>query len=351
MADRAALPYSESPSQPLVLMQYRDSLYDWAFPCGTWFGIRVRLSQLFLFVPIVLGIQRLDARLAAVVGVTLLIAALLHELAHILALRLTGGVVLETLFWPLGGLTRLSLVSSSATPVATSFAGPLMNSLVCVVCLTGFTRNDIQWGLLNPLELPAVDLSKEVGRSLLAITFYVNWLLVVANLLPAIPMDAGRVTELLLSNRFGASLGQQTAARFGIFVSLVLLTAGLLFVSVWMCALAACLVAYNLREHLRQQISDSFDESFMGYDFSQGYTSLERSVPVETEIRPSLFQRWLARRRACREERQRARALEAERELDFLLAKVHTYGINSLTDSERRTLKRASTRYKGRAKD
>ena len=25
-------------------MQYRDSLYDWAFPCGTWFGIRVRLS-------------------------------------------------------------------------------------------------------------------------------------------------------------------------------------------------------------------------------------------------------------------------------------------------------------------
>jgi len=332
-------------------MQYRDSLYDWAFPCGTWFGIRVRLSPLFLFVPIVLGIQRWDARLAALVGVSLFVAALVHELAHIFALRLTGGVVHETLLWPLGGLTRLSLASPSAAPVATALTGPLTNLLVCVICLTGLMRDDIQWGLLNPLDLPHVDLDRERMRSLLAVAFYSNWLLVAANLLPALPMDSGRVLELLLSNRLGGSLGQQTAARIGIFVGLTLLTAGLLFVSVWLCALAACFVAYNLREHLRHQISDSYDESFMGYDFSQGYTSLERSVPMETEVRPGLFQRWLARRRAYREERQRTRALEAERELDFLLAKVHTYGINSLTDSERRTLKRASTRYKGRAKD
>jgi Zn-dependent protease len=332
-------------------MHYRDSLYDWAFPCGTWFGIRIRLSPLFLFVPIVLGIQRWDARLAALVGVTLLVAALLHELAHILALRLTGGVVHETLLWPLGGLTRQSLVSPSATPVATAFAGPLMNLLVCVICLTGLTRSDIHWRLLNPLELPTIDLANELGRSLLAIAFYLNWLLVAANLLPALPLGGGRVAELLLSSRLGSSLGQQTAARIGIAVGLSLLTAGLLFESVWLCALAALIIAFNLREHLRQQISDNFDESFMGYDFSQGYTSLERSVPVETEVRPGLIQRWLARRRASREERQRTRALEAERELDFLLAKVHTYGINSLTDGERRTLKRASTRYKGRTKE
>lgn len=332
-------------------MHYRDSLYDWAFPCGTWFGIRFRLSPLLLFVPIVLGLQRWDARLAALVGAMLFVGALLHEVAHIFALRLTGGVVHETLLWPLGGLTRLSLVSPSAAPVATALTGPLTNLLVCVICLTGLLRSDIHWGLLNPLDLPHVDLDREPLRAVLAVAFYTNWLLVVANLLPALPMDAGRVLELVLSNRLGGSLGQQTAARIGVLAGLTLVTAAILFHSVWLCALAACFVAFNLRELLRHQISDSYDESFMGYDFSQGYTSLERSVPVETEVRPGLFQRWLARRRASREERQRTRALEAERELDFLLAKVHTYGINSLSDSERRTLKRASTRYKGRAKD
>ncbi|MBA3314071.1 MAG: M50 family metallopeptidase [Planctomycetaceae bacterium] len=332
-------------------MQYRDSLYDWAFPCGTWFGIRVRFSPLFLLVPIVLGIQRWDARLAALVGLCLVASVLLHELAHVFAIRLTGGVVNETLLWPLGGLTRVSLVSPSAAPVATALAGPLMSLLIGVICLSGLMRADIHWKLLDPLSLPETNLETEFGRGLLAIFFYTNWLLVAANILPALPFDGGRVLDLVLSNRFGPSLGQQTTLRAGIFVGCSVIVAALLSESVWLCALGAGVVAFNLRDSLRHQIADNFDESFMGYDFSQGYTSLERSVPAETEVRPGLFQRWLARRRACREERQRMRALEAERELDFLLAKVHTYGINSLTDSERRTLKRASTRYRGRAKD
>jgi Zn-dependent protease len=332
-------------------MQYRDSFHDWAFPCGTWFGIRVRVSPLFLLVPIVLGIQRWDARLAAIVGLCLVASVLLHELAHVFAIRLTGGVVSETLLWPLGGLTRVSLVSPSAAPIATSLAGPLMSLLMGVVCLTGLTRGDIHWSLLDPLALPQTNLEHEFGRSLLAIFFYTNWLLVAANLVPALPMDGGRILEIVLSNRCGASLGQQTTAKAGVLVGFGCLVTGLLSESVWLCAFGAGVIVFNLRDSLRHQSADNFDESFMGYDFSQGYTSLERSVPVETEARPGVIQRWLARRRACREERQRTRALEAERELDFLLAKVHTYGINSLTDSERRTLKRASTRYRGRAKD
>ena len=105
----------------------------------------------------------------------------------------------------------------------------------------------------------------------------------------------------------------------------------------------ACAQEYELLEN-------AHEDSLFGYDFSQGYTSLEKSVPPESASKPGLIQRWLLRRRTLRDERQRAKAEEAERELDFLLAKVHTYGIDSLTDSERRILKRASARYKGRTK-
>ncbi len=95
-------------------------------------------------------------------------------------------------------------------------------------------RDDIQWGLLNALDLPHVDLDTERMGGVLAIVFYTNWLLVVANLLPALPMDAGRVLEIVLSNRLGGSLGQQTAARIGILTGLTLLTASLLYESVWL---------------------------------------------------------------------------------------------------------------------
>ena len=199
--------------------------------------------------------------------------------------------------------------------------------------------------------LPATDLDKEFGFGLRALFVYANWILAVANLLPAAPLDGGRILEVILTGRFGQSLGQQTLYRAGMSVGFCVIIGALLAESVWFCALGAGLFAFNLRESLRQQIAENFDESFMGYDFSQGYTSLERSVPTEMEVKPGLLQRWLSRRRMHREERQRNKAIEAERELDFLLAKVHTYGINSLTDSERRTLKRASARYRDRTKD
>ena len=332
-------------------MQNRDSLFDWAIPCGTWFGVRVRLSPLFLLALVVLGIQRRDPQIAAAFGLCLLISVLLHELAHVFAVRLTGGTANELLLWPLGGVTRVSMSSTPAAPVATALAGPFVSLLLAAVCLLYLVRSGAGWSLLDPLRLPTVNLADDLGHGLFALLFFANWLLVIANLLPAPPLDGGRVLETALTSRLGSSLGPQTAFRAGMTVGFLVIVGGLIAESVWVCAIGAGLAAFNLREAMRQQLSESFDESFMGYDFSEGYTSLERSAPVETaEVRLSLFQRWMARRRQLREQRQRQKAEEAERELDFLLAKVHTYGINSLSDSERRILKRASARYKGRTK-
>jgi stage IV sporulation protein FB len=331
-------------------MQNRDSLVDWAIPCGTWSGVRLRLSPLFPIVVLILGLQRWDARLAVLLGVCLLFAVLVHALAHLFAVRLTGGLANEVLLWPLGGVTRIVPVAPPMAPVATALAGPLTNLAVAAACLPFVVRDGTGLEILDPLVLPAVDFEADMAGGLVAFLFYANWLVFAANLLPAPPLACGRIVETVAAGRLGPMLAQQTLFRLGMAVGVMLVVTALLTESVWLSALGAGLLAYNFRESIRYQMSESYDESFMGYDFSQGYTSLEKSAPPEPAGKPGFFRRWMSRRRLVKEERRRAKAKEAERELDFLLAKVHTYGIDSLTESEKRILKRASARYKGRTK-
>ena len=93
------------------------------------------------------------------------------------------------------------------------------------------------------------------------------------------------------------------------------------------------------------------EESFLGYDFSQGYTSLERSHEDEEtprERRPSWWQRWKARREAKRREKEEAARRAEEERLDQLLEKIQQHGADSLTEEEQSFMMRVSDRYRNK---
>jgi stage IV sporulation protein FB len=107
-------------------------------------------------------------------------------------------------------------------------------------------------------------------------------------------------------------------------------------------------------EFFQMRTADTLDDSFMGYDFSQGYTSLERSNksnPSAARRRQGWLERWRERRRVAKELRARLDAEQAQAQLDEILAKVHSNGISSLTDAERRQLNRASARLRDKDKN
>src|SRR5262249_40696214 len=92
------------------------------------------------------------------------------------------------------------------------------------------------------------------------------------------------------------------------------------------------------------------EEGIFGYDFSQGYTSLERDNPQPRRVKKKNFiQRWLqqkAKRKRLREDQQRQ---EEERRVDELLAKVQQGGgMNALTEEEKRFLIRVSAKMRNR---
>jgi hypothetical protein len=93
------------------------------------------------------------------------------------------------------------------------------------------------------------------------------------------------------------------------------------------------------------------EESLFGYDFSQGYTSLERDEPAPRQPRRkkiSFLQRWLQRRAARKLQQQQVDAEAEARRVDELLEKIQRQGKASLTDEENRFLKRYADRMKNK---
>ena len=141
--------------------------------------------------------------------------------------------------------------------------------------------------------------------------------------------------------------------RIGLFFSGLLMLAGLFGDWSAVVFLGAILMVVNVIQLFEEQISDELDDSFLGYDFSEGYTSLDRSAPASStprEANLSPLQRWREQRRLKRELENRQEQAEAERQLDSLLAKVHEQGMASLTAREQRLLQQVSDLLRERGK-
>ena len=87
------------------------------------------------------------------------------------------------------------------------------------------------------------------------------------------------------------------------------------------------------------------DEGPFGYDFSAGYTSLEKDdEPAPQPKKPGVIKRWWEARKARKAARAAEERQKEEERVDQLLEKIARSGKGSLTDEERRFLERVSAR-------
>ena len=352
----------------------RDPFF-WAFPLGRFFGIPVKVHILFPVVAVGL-ILRLAMKPgfpegAWIDGVwltgLLFVSVLLHELGHCFAARWVEGEANEILMWPLGGLANVDLPHEPRAHFLTAAAGPAVNLLLAAVCafLLAFAADPTfsYQPLWNPLtsvlrEEPSgiIHLWTWDGQKLgvdrlwpiiLARMFWVNWVLFLLNvLLLCFPLDGGRMLQSVL----WPSLGYRQATLAVIYAGFVFTVVVGLVSIIYDELLIFCLAIFiyiSCRTQLFVLETGS-EEGLFGYDFSQGYTSLEHDQPRLTTKRTSWWKRWRDSR-AARKLQREIKAREAEeRRLDELLEKVQRLGMNSLTDEERRFMKRVSDRYRNR---
>jgi stage IV sporulation protein FB len=328
-------------------MDGRRGPFHAALPLGSWFGVRVLLSVWFPIIAIIFW-WKFQFQLGTLLTVLLLGSVLLHELFHAFAARWTGGTADEILLWPAGGLVNARPEQSFRSEFLTAAAGPAANLLLCLTML-GILRTrgtgELPPGLLHPFMLVNVDLQQDFWGSVALITFDLNWLLLLVNLIPVYPLDGGHMLQSILAAKWvDAETARFATLRIGMALGLAAAVLGLTFDFIWLVFIGFLVFSMDLYEFFMLQMSDQLDDSFLGYDFSQGYTSLERSQTGER--RAGFIQRWRQRRAARKRERDEQERVETEQLLDELLDKVHREGIQALTDSEQRFLKKASNRYR-----
>jgi Zn-dependent protease len=132
---------------------------------------------------------------------------LLHEYGHALAARKYGIATRDITLLPIGGLARLErMPDKPSQELVVALAGPLVNVIIAAGLFLGLT--------LTGTWQPLASLTTTSGN-LLERLLAVNVFLVLFNLLPAFPMDGGRVLRSLLALQLDYARATRIAARIG----------------------------------------------------------------------------------------------------------------------------------------
>ncbi len=188
-------------------------------------GTAVRLHPtFFLLLAWIAGVQWLEAGPAAALSgvvfiVALFVCVVLHEFGHIYAAKLYGIGTADVTILPIGGVASLDrMPEKPGQEIVVALAGPAVTLVLAVlfylVAGTGF--DPAQVGLLDQQQ-----------GSLVARLATANMALFVFNLIPAFPMDGGRVLRALLALPLGFTKATRVAAMIGQGLAIALGFAGL----------------------------------------------------------------------------------------------------------------------------
>jgi Zn-dependent protease/CBS domain-containing protein len=184
----------------------------WSIPIGAVKGTVIRIHVTFLLFLLWIGVAHYaqggwNAGVQGVVFIALLfLCVLLHEFGHVFAARRYGIQTPDITLLPIGGVARLERIPEQpGQELVVALAGPAVNLVIAALLYLAFGGYVPAEGL--EVANPGVDMMARLAA--------VNLFLAVFNLIPAFPMDGGRVLRALLAYRLGYGRGTQIAASVG----------------------------------------------------------------------------------------------------------------------------------------
>lgn len=204
--------------------------------------IRIHLTFILLLAWLLFGTASESPLNETLFVIAVFICVLLHELSHALVAKRFGVLTKDITIYPFGGIASIISQPSPKAELAIALAGPLLNLVIAGAIYPWITIPDLS---LND--------SSQIGSQLLSFPlrlFFTNLALAIFNLLPALPMDGGRVLRAGLAL---AAVKEPTkiAARISQVLCVVLAIAGLYLQQPMLFIIAVIVFFGAMQEHIR----------------------------------------------------------------------------------------------------
>ena len=207
----------------------------WSFRLVTLAGIRIEVHVTFLLMVAGLALFQSNSNPVWLTVSELLLmfaCVLLHELGHALAARRYGIQTREIVLLPIGGVARLErMPEKPSQEVVVALAGPGVN----VILATAIGAALVALGVTPEQAIERAD------KGMLEFLLFANLAMLLFNLIPAFPMDGGRVLRAVLAmtmpyaraTRIAAQVGQGFALLFAIAGVVVLRSPVMVFIALF----------------------------------------------------------------------------------------------------------------------
>lgn len=193
------------------------------------FGISVEMHISFLILPILFWLSLGVKGVVLILGV--FVCVTLHELCHALQAKKFGVRVDTIVLLPIGGVASMgSIPDKPYQEFRIAIAGPLFNIILAAILYYP------AYHFLGPDIFFSMSLA--TWSHVVAYLYWLNIMLAVFNLLPAFPMDGGRVLRALLARVMTLQKATRIAVNFGYFFIFVFAAWGLMSGNIWLLIIA-----------------------------------------------------------------------------------------------------------------
>lgn len=259
-----------------------------AIKIGSALGIPIRLHITFLLIlpifayvfsinPYPYGFQGVEPpetryALSALTAILLFTSILLHELAHSYMAKRYGVNIESITLFLFGGVSSMEeMPRDPGQEAKMAFAGPLTSLIIGAVCLL----------IYGNVIAPNPSLSGNPIYLIIWILGAMNIVLAIFNLLPAFPMDGGRVLRSFYARRMSYVKATQSAAAVGKFFAILMAIFGILVGNLWFPLIALFIYVGASEEERSTQASVTLENVRVKDIMTKDVVSVPSSMNVE----------------------------------------------------------------------